>query len=54
MTINNILTRGGLNTMSFSTICIFRDERLFANQQNAIANFKLLECIVVCTVTGCL
>ena len=42
MTMNNILTRSGLIAMSFLTIRIFRKyvERLFANQQNAIANFK--------------
>ena len=54
---NNILTSGGLSTMSFSTICIFREyapERSFPNQQNAMANFKPFECIVVCTMTGCI
>ena len=42
MTMNNILTGSGLSAMSFLTICIFRKyvERLFSNQQNAIANFK--------------
>ena len=40
---NNILTSGRLNTMSFLTVHIFRKyvrERSFANQQNAITNFE--------------
>ena len=45
MTMNNILTSGGLNMMSFLTIRIFGkylNERFFPNQQNEIANFELL------------
>ena len=44
MTMNNILTSGSLNAMSFLTIRIFRKyvsyERSFANQQNAMTNFE--------------
>ena len=48
MTMNNILTRDSLNTMSFLTIRIFRKFvtwKSFANQQNAIANFQPFKCI---------
>ena len=50
MTMNNILTSGGLDIMSFLTIHIFRKyvtfaKNTFANQQNAIPNFESFECI---------
>ena len=47
---NNILTIGGLDAMSFLMIHIFRKyvtfaKKTFANQQNAIPNFEPFECI---------
>ena len=49
MMINNIVTRGGVNTVFqlFTFLENTKHEKLFANQQNAITNFKSFKFIAL-------